>query len=209
MATGFVRQQIMVEHHHPRLAQDGVAPGRLAEQVIQLPLRCRSPTTRLAGERRSRGWPHASRQNRHSAGRCPNRGTSRIIKWNAGALPPHIRRNRPMSKRKYLVLYRGQRGSGGRSGPSPEQMQQMFAAFNAWKEKFKDSIFDIGAKLESEGRVVTASGVADGPFVEAKEVVGGFMIVSADSYDGAAEAVRAMPTPPRAAFEIRGVTAQL
>ena len=69
-----------------------------------------------------------------------------------------------MSKRKYLVLYRNQR-SGGRSGPSPEQMQQMFAAFNAWKEKFKDAILDIGAKLESEGRVVTASGVADGPFV--------------------------------------------
>src|SRR5260370_39618133 len=126
-----------------------------------------------------------------------------------GATPHISRRNTPMSKRKYLVLARGQRGSGGRSGPSPEQMQQMFAAFNAWKEKFKDSIFDIGAKLESEGRVVTASGAADGPFVEVKEVVGGFMIVSADSYDGAAEAVRAMPTPPRAAFEIRGVTAQL
>ncbi len=56
-----------------------------------------------------------------------------------------------MSKRKYLVLARSQR-SGGRSGPSPEQMQQMFAAFNAWKEKFKDAILDIGAKLESEGR---------------------------------------------------------
>ena len=114
-----------------------------------------------------------------------------------------------MSKRKYLVLARGQRGSGGRSGPSPEQMQQMFAAFNAWKEKFKDAILDIGAKLESEGRVVTASGVADGPFVEVKEVVGGFMIVSADSYDGAVEVVRAMPTPPGASFEIREMTAKM
>ncbi len=114
-----------------------------------------------------------------------------------------------MSKRKYLVLARGQRGAGGRIGPSPEQMQQMFAAFNAWKEKFKDSILDIGAKLEPEGRVVTASGVADGPFVEVKEVVGGFMIVSADSYDGAAEVVRAMPTPPGASFEIREMTAKM
>ncbi|OLC77543.1 MAG: hypothetical protein AUG04_07300 [Deltaproteobacteria bacterium 13_1_20CM_2_69_21] len=52
-------------------------------------------------------------------------------------------------------------------------MQQMFAAYKAWKEKFKDDIFDLGDKLKSEGRVVTASGVADGPFVEVKEVVGG------------------------------------
>jgi hypothetical protein len=88
-------------------------------------------------------------------------------------------------------------------------MQQMFAAFNAWKEKFKDAIFDIGAKLESEGRVITASGVADGPFVEVKEVVGGFMIVSADSYDAAAEVVRAMPSAPGASFEIREMTAKM
>ncbi len=113
-----------------------------------------------------------------------------------------------MSKRKYLVLARSQR-SGGRSGPSPEQMQQMFAAFNAWKEKFKDAILDIGAKLESEGRVVTASGVVDGPFVEVKEVVGGFMIVSAETYDGAVEVVRAMPAAPGASFEIREMTAKM
>ncbi len=86
-----------------------------------------------------------------------------------------------MSKRKYLVLARSQR-SGGRSGPSPEQMQQMFAAFNAWK---------------------------DGPFVEVKEVVGGFMIVSAETYDGAVEVVRAMPAAPGASFEIREMTAKM
>ena len=113
-----------------------------------------------------------------------------------------------MPKRKYLVLFRNQ-PTGGQPGPSPEQMQQMFAAFNAWKEKFKDAILDIGAKLESEGRVVTASGVVDGPFVEVKEVVGGFMIVSAETYDGAVEVVRAMPAAPGASFEIREMTAKM
>ena len=77
-----------------------------------------------------------------------------------------------MAKRKFLVLFRSQ-PTGGHPGPSPEQMQQMFAAYKAWKEKFKDDIFDLGDKLKSEGRVVTASGVADGPFVEVKEVVSG------------------------------------
>ena len=45
----------------------------------------------------------------------------------------------------------------------------------------------------------------DGPFVEAKEVVGGFMIISAEDYDGAVEVVRACPAMqvPGATMEIR------
>jgi hypothetical protein len=113
-----------------------------------------------------------------------------------------------MSKHKYLVLLRNhpsQPGKSGKSGPSPEQMQQMFAAYNAWKEKFKEEILDMGDKLNSEGRLVTASGVADGPFVEAKEVVGGYMIVSAENFDGAVEVVRACPAVnmPGVSLEIR------
>ncbi len=47
--------------------------------------------------------------------------------------------------------------------------------------------------------------MADGPFVEAKELVGGFMIVSADDYDGAVEVVRACPAAhmPGVSLEIR------
>jgi hypothetical protein len=110
-----------------------------------------------------------------------------------------------MSKRKYLVFLRNQPTGGPPSSPSPEQMQQMFAAYNAWKEKFKDAILDMGDKLKPSGRVVTAAGVSDGPFVESKEVVGGFMIVSADNYDGAVEVVRACPAvhAPGTSLEIR------
>ncbi len=109
---------------------------------------------------------------------------------------------------KYLVLLRNQpsgQPSRGGQGPSPEQMQQMFAAYNAWKEKFKTQILDMGDKLTPGGRLVTASGVADGPFVEAKEVVGGFMIVAAEDFDGAVEVVRACPAVnmPGVSLEIR------
>ena len=72
-------------------------------------------------------------------------------------------------------------------------MQEMYAAFNAWKEKFKDNIVDMGGKLKPGGKVVTASGVTDGPFVEAKEIVGGYMIVAAESYERALEVAREMP----------------
>jgi len=113
-----------------------------------------------------------------------------------------------MSKQKYLVLMRRQPGQpkpSGQSAPSPEQMQQMFAAYKAWMEKFKDEIVDMGDKLESSGRVLTADGVADGPFVEAKEVIGGYMIVSAESYDEAVEVCMACPAMqmPGARMEIR------
>jgi hypothetical protein len=111
---------------------------------------------------------------------------------------------------KYMVFARSQsagasRPAGGPSGPSPEQMQQMFAAYNAWKEQFKHAILDMGDKLKSVGRVVTAAGVADGPFPEAKELVGGYMIITADDLDGAVEVVRACPAvhAPGASFEIR------
>jgi hypothetical protein len=109
-----------------------------------------------------------------------------------------------MSKRKYLVLFRNQ-PTGGQAGPSPEQMQQMFAAYKAWMEKFADGIVDMGDKLGPGGRVVTAAGVTDGPFAEAKELVGGYMVVSAESYDAAVEIVRACPAvhAPGASLEIR------
>jgi hypothetical protein len=110
-----------------------------------------------------------------------------------------------MSKRKYLVLFRNPPAGGAPQAPSPERMQQMFAAYNAWKEQFRDAILDMGDKLASGGRVVSASGVADGPFVEAKEIIGGYMIVSATGYDGAVDVVRACPAVnvPGASLEIR------
>lgn len=117
-----------------------------------------------------------------------------------------------MSKNKYLVLFRNQpvasQPTGAQGLPSPEQMQQMFAAYKSWMETFKDDILDRGDKLESGGRVVTAAGVADGPFVEAKELVGGYMIVAADDYDGAVAVVKACPASrmPGAALEIRALS---
>jgi hypothetical protein len=97
------------------------------------------------------------------------------------------------------------RGAPSQNKPSPAQMQEMFAAFNAWKEKFKANILDIGSKLKPSGKVLTASGVTDGPFAEAKEIVAGFMIIAADDYEGAVAVVKAMPgmQMPDACVEIR------
>ena len=100
-----------------------------------------------------------------------------------------------MPTRKYLLIHRSAPASAtaNREPPSPAQMQAMFAAFNAWKEKFKDDILDMGGKLMPGGKVVTTSGATDGPFVEAKEIVGGYMFVSADTVERAIEVAREMP----------------
>jgi len=86
-------------------------------------------------------------------------------------------------------------------------MQEMFAVFNAWKEKFKDNILDMGGKLKSGGKIVSASGVTDGPFVEVKEIVGGFMIVAAESYERALEIAKEGPgmIMPGSSIEIREI----
>ena len=110
-----------------------------------------------------------------------------------------------MSQRKYLVVLRSQPGQGQGQAPSPEQMQKMYVAFNEWKEKYKNEILDMGGKLKPDGKVVRASGVVDGPFAEAKEIIAGFMIVGADDYDGAVRVASECPgvISPGMSMEIR------
>ena len=109
-----------------------------------------------------------------------------------------------MPNRKYLFLQRSVPAKPQQ--PSPAQMQEMYAAFNAWKEKFKENILDMGGKLKAGGKVLTGSGATDGPFVEAKEIVGGYMLVSAESFDQALEVAREMPgLMPGSSIEIREV----
>lgn len=110
-----------------------------------------------------------------------------------------------MPNRKYLCLHR--RVPGERQQPSPAHMQEMQAAFNAWKEKYKANILDMGGGLKPGGKVLTVSGVTDGPFAEAKEIVGGYMLVSAESFDRALEVARESPglMMPGSSIEIREV----
>ncbi len=108
-----------------------------------------------------------------------------------------------MPTQKYLLIQRSVPGT--HTPPSPAQMQEMYAAFTAWKEKFKDNIVDIGAQLKPGGKVLTTTGVKDGPFVEVKEIVGGYMVVTAESYERALEVARGCPgiVRPGSSIEIR------
>lgn len=94
---------------------------------------------------------------------------------------------------KYLCLQRRlpQRGD---EPPSPAEMQEMYSKFNEWREKFQANIVDLGGKLGSGKLVATEAALAaDGPFVEVKELVGGFMILSAENLEEAIRVAESFP----------------
>jgi hypothetical protein len=92
---------------------------------------------------------------------------------------------------KFLCLQRTLPGGEGEK-PSPAEMQAMYGKFNDWREKFQQNLTDMGGRLGA-GRLVTTQPAPDGPFVEVKELVGGYMIVSAASIEEAIEVARGCP----------------
>jgi hypothetical protein len=67
----------------------------------------------------------------------------------------------------------------------------------AWYEKTAASgqLAEAGHELDAAGkaRTVRAGGVFDGPFMEAKEVLGGFSVLEADTIDEAVEIAQSWP----------------
>jgi hypothetical protein len=94
---------------------------------------------------------------------------------------------------RYLCLQRNLPG-GSPSGdkPSPAQMQGMYEEFNAWREKFRANLVDLGGRLGT-GRLALPDPAPDGPRVEVKELVGGYMVVSASDLNEAIEIARQCP----------------
>ena len=94
---------------------------------------------------------------------------------------------------KYLCLQRGLPGGESQAEkPSPAQMQAMYAKFNDWREKFQKNLVDLGGRLGT-GRVALPHPPPDGPLVEVKELVGGYMIVTAANIEEAIEVARHCP----------------
>ena len=107
----------------------------------------------------------------------------------------------------YLCMQRSRPMEGEKpSPPSPAQMEEMYAKFNDWREKYSDNLVDMGGRLGG-GKLVTVDGPTDGPFVETKEVIGGYMIVSADSLEEAMQIARECPgvVRPGSAVDVREI----
>lgn len=95
--------------------------------------------------------------------------------------------------------------------PTPEEMRQIMDRFAAWMDGLCGQGLVLGTNgLEPAGAVLRGprgvTVVSDGPFAEAKEIVGGYILVTADSLDHAVAIARDCPgLDYRMAVEVRPV----
>ncbi|HEV7403977.1 MAG TPA: YciI family protein [Chthoniobacteraceae bacterium] len=98
------------------------------------------------------------------------------------------------STSEYLLLFRG--NDWDRS-LSPADLQKTMAAFAAWFERLSaNGTVKAGQPLQEDTRIVSGKHgrvVADGPFAESKEAIGGYFLVHADSFDEAVAIAQGCP----------------
>jgi hypothetical protein len=85
---------------------------------------------------------------------------------------------------EFLVISRGQWDRD----KSPAEIQQAIDAFYSWKDKLVAAgKMKAGQRLATQAKIVSKSGVLDGPFAETKEVIGGYWFFIASSLEEAAK----------------------
>ncbi len=91
---------------------------------------------------------------------------------------------------KYMMIFRNTPVSeDAYANMSPEQMQAEIEKWNSWIGGIAAQGKLIGSDaLEATGKIVTGSKkvVTDGPYVDIKEAIGGYIIVKANTLDEAA-----------------------
>jgi hypothetical protein len=106
---------------------------------------------------------------------------------------------------EFVFLYRG-----AERPTSPQDAQQVMQKWMSWLQDLgrKGHIKDQGQPLDPTGKVVKGKQkiVTDGPFAEAKDLVGGYTLVEARDLAEAAELSKGCPIFERNGFvEVRPV----
>jgi len=93
--------------------------------------------------------------------------------------------------KEFMLIFRNESGSK----PTEEQMAQVLIQWQNWIAGIaKSGNYGGTNRLLPEGKVVhPGKTVTDGPYVEAREVVGGYLIVKANSIDAAVELAKNCP----------------
>jgi hypothetical protein len=115
--------------------------------------------------------------------------------------------NTPTTRSEYLVISRGQWDPAF----SPEEIQNAIDQFYSWLDRLvHEGKMKTGQRLAVEGKTVgKKNGVTDGPFGEAKEVIGGYWFIVAGSLEEAAEIAQGNPCLACGLFyEIRPIDPQ-
>jgi hypothetical protein len=99
-------------------------------------------------------------------------------------------------KSQYLLLFRG---TNWHRELSAQEIQEIMGRTNAWFDRLAREGRSIAAQpLEGEGRTVAYKNgaVADGPFAESKESIGGYLLLEAENFDEAMAVARENPMLP-------------
>jgi hypothetical protein len=93
-----------------------------------------------------------------------------------------------------MLLFRGTQWD---KDLSPDEIQKMVTRWYAWFDRLtQEGKCKAGHPLEREGRIVsgrTGRTVADGPFAESKEAIGGYFLLQVDELDEALEIAKQCP----------------
>jgi len=114
------------------------------------------------------------------------------------------------TKNEYMLIFRG---NEWHKGLSPEEMQQVAGEWMAWFKRLTDQGKAIaGNPLESEGKLVSVKNgrvVADGPFAESKEAIGGYFLLKVGSLDEAVAIAKECPGLPHGVkVEVRQIASE-
>jgi hypothetical protein len=92
---------------------------------------------------------------------------------------------------------------------SPEQMQQIMKKWMDWRETLEKNghTKQFGERLDGTGKVVRGKekAVTDGPYVEVKDFIQGYVLVDAEDMNQAVELAKGCPILERdGTVEVRG-----
>ena len=108
---------------------------------------------------------------------------------------------------KFLFLYR--KSVDPSAQPSAAEMQAGYMQWKSWMSKYAKEILEqpparSGPKPGGAAAVCRGGAVTDGPYVEGKEVVGGWSFIETESMAKAIEIAKEVPMFP--SVEIREIT---
>src|SRR5438876_10481260 len=121
--------------------------------------------------------------------------------------------NKTMStqtQNKYMLIFRG---NDWHKGLSPEEMQNVAGQWMAWFNGLTEQGKALaGNPLEPEGKLVSGKNgrvIADGPFAESKEAIGGYFLLKVETLDEAVAIAQQCPGLPHGVrIEVRPVMAE-
>lgn len=114
------------------------------------------------------------------------------------------------AKNQYMLIFRNTEWC---KGLSPEEIQKVTGAWMSWFERLSlEGKVLAGNPLEVEGKIVSSKNgkiVADGPFAESKEAIGGYFLLQVNSFEEAMAIAKECPGLPYGSkVEVRAIADQ-